>query len=140
LRLGGGLRCLRFGSGGLLGVLLGLRCRLASLASLLFRALRLASRLLELLLRRAEFALELLHFALENAQLTLDRFDPVGRRVLCVGSGRCDCGTNRDQRATATTSRGGFVRHVPRSPVRTIRGKPINSMRHFFYVTTASRE
>jgi hypothetical protein len=76
-----------------------LRCRLASLAKLFFRALRLASRLAELLLCLAEFALELLQLAVQTPYLALDRFNPFDRRVLCGGGGRYHYDTECDQRA-----------------------------------------
>jgi hypothetical protein len=92
----GGLRGLGFGtrsSGGILSRLV--RCRLC-LSSLFLGVLRLAARLLELLLRRAEFVFELSQLALKIADLTLDRFNPIGRSVLRMGRSRGHRGTNCD--------------------------------------------
>jgi hypothetical protein len=51
-------------------------------------ALCLAPRLAKLLLCLPEFALELLQLFLEGSNLTLDRFDPVDRRILRIGHDR----------------------------------------------------
>jgi hypothetical protein len=114
LRLCGGLRRLRLRGRGPGRVLPRLLCRLLSLASFFFRALRFASGLPELLLSLPEFAFELLQLVLEITHLPFDRFDPVDWGILRAGRGRYHRRTKCNQRTTVAVR---FARHI-RSPFR----------------------
>jgi hypothetical protein len=135
LRLRGGLSRLGFGIRCFDCVLPRLLRRLASLTSLLFRALRLAARLLKLLLGVAELLLQALQFALQVADLAFYRADTVGGSILRAGRARHRSGAECDHRAAAVAY---FFLHV-RSPQSQEREDRIKRIRQFSYNLSGNR-